>query len=143
MSKNNPLIKPTIDAEAEKVVDTEELGHFAQLEREAMEGYVPAEPYVLKEFDPPIVITEPVESGRIVAIAELYASGGRLTPQRFLPVLKAICGDAFERVWTELLCNKHMNVAHRFMKDVQDHFSPKPAAGSNGAADVPGGSTVS
>ncbi|WP_430332736.1 hypothetical protein [Rhodococcus sp. ACT016] len=114
------------------------LGKFVQIEREAMADYVPREPYVIDDVEPPIVITEPVETGRIVAIISCLnqVAGGVPEELVFEPMLRAVCGDAYDRVWTELLADKHFNVTGTFIEDVRKHFAPdyRTAAQSSGDA---------
>lgn len=120
---------------------------FARLEREAMEDYEPRRPYVIDDVEPPIVITDPVEAERLVALAELFAATReqrQIEPARFHPLLKAICGDAYDRVWEELLRKKHLRVAYAFLDDVQSWFAPNgPASAKGGASELPGGSEIS
>ena len=118
------------------------LGKFAQLEKEAVGELELLEPYVIGEDDgivPDIVITEPVETERIVAMAILMEHGiAALSPQDFQPMLRAICGDAYERVWNELLAGKHYRVAGAFLVDVQKHFYGQRTAAAVGASGLPG-----
>lgn len=117
-------VAETTDSRAEE-------GLFARLESEAMEDYVPRLPYVIRDVEPPIEITDPVETERVVALAELFAAtkkGKQVDPSRFHPLLKAICGDAYDRVWDELLRKKHLRVAYRFLDEVQSWFAPNGPA---------------
>lgn len=120
------------------------VGRFTALANEATKDFVPLDPYVIGEEDgilPDIVITEPVETERIVAMTMLLEHGIKnLSPQDFQPLLMAVCGEAYERVWSELLRGKHFKVTAAFLQDVQTHFYGQRPQGSNGASDVPGGS---
>ncbi len=141
MTTNKSKTKTTAPAVEAEVDDSKPLGRFAQLARDAVADYVPKKPYVLDEFDPPIVITEPVETERIIAFAMLMDPSIEVSPAQFQPLLQAVCGDVYPRVWTDLLRGKHFKVTSAFMRDVVTHFFPKGAAlASNGAGDVPGGS---
>ncbi|SLG40434.1 Uncharacterised protein [Mycobacteroides abscessus subsp. abscessus] len=136
--------KKTVDKADKDAGEATKVGLFAQLEAEAMEGINVHEPFVIDDVDPPIVITEPVESDRVVALGILYrqtSGGDQIEPTQFHPLLRALCGNAYDRVWNELLRNAHINVTTRFIKALLDHFRPQgPAAGKGGAEAVPGGS---
>lgn len=122
--------------------ETAPLGPFAQMAADATANYTPHEPYVIGESDgifPDIVITEPVETERIVAMAMLFETDEtKLNPQDFQPLLAAVCGDAYERVWSELLRGKHFAVTVGFLGILKQHFygERKPAAA--GASALPG-----
>lgn len=149
-SKKNASTEPAEAVEETVAAPVEEtkVSRFAELEAEALADYEPADPYVIDHVDPPIYITEPVESDRVVSMALLYRSNdlepGKVDPANFHPLLRSICGDAYQRVWSELLAGKHLRVAYALMADIQRHFKPNgPAAGKNGVGAVPGGSSAS
>ena len=122
------------------------LGRFAQLAAEATANYVPHEPYVIGADDgilPDIVITEPVETERVVAMAFLFDRDVRkMNPQDFQPVLSALCGDVFDRVWNELLVGKHIVVAAALVDDIKAHFYTLRKPVSAGTDALPGKSTA-
>lgn len=131
---------------AKKTTDSPTESLFARLEREAMEDYTAPEPFVIAEANPPIVITAPVETHRVVAIAQIYSASqaGDIDPAQFHPLLRAVCGDAYERVWTEFLADRHYSVAYLFLLEIQKWFLPNgPAAVTGGGEELPGGSEPS
>ncbi|BCN44702.1 hypothetical protein [Prescottella equi] len=138
-----PNTKSTKKAET-TVQTTESL--FARLEREAMEDYTPPKPFVIEEANPPIVITAPVETHRVVAISQIYAASqaGDIDPAQFHPLLRAVCGDAYDRVWMEFLADRHYNVAYLFLLELQRWFMPNGASAvTGGGEELPGGSEPS
>lgn len=123
-------------------VEPAPLGRFAQLAADALADYTPSAPYVIGADDgivPDIIITEPVETERVVAMSFLFEKDIRtMNPQDFKPVLAALCGDAFERVWDELLVGKHIAVAVAFVDDMKTHFYGAGKPASAGANKLPG-----
>lgn len=56
------------------------------------------EPYVIDDVQPPLVI-EPPDDKRLLIIAECLGPDLQFAPQRTLPLLRALCGDQFPRIW--------------------------------------------
>lgn len=108
-------------------------GKFAQIVADAEDDDEPVEPYIIDDVYPAIIITEPIEYERVLPLAKLYSEKadkyGRmrkdLDPKDFEPLLRALCGDAYDRVVDELLVGRHFRVARAFINDVQAHFAPK------------------
>jgi hypothetical protein len=79
-------------------------GKWASLKREAEQraSNRPArpkiEPYIIDDVEPPIVI-EPPDDKRLLVISECVGSDGTFHIARVLPLLRALCGNEFPRVW--------------------------------------------
>ena len=118
-------------------------GRFAALRREALADYEPMEPYVIGEADgvvPDIVITEPVESERVIAMLIAFDSGDKMRSSDLQPLMRGICGDAWDRIWNELLRGEHLSIMQGLMFDLVDYFSDSEAfkKGMSGAGETPG-----
>lgn len=100
---------------------------LAQLEAEAMADYVPAEPYVLgvdDGFDPPLVITEPVEYARLMGMVDIATSND---PLGFDDAIRALAGDGADRL-LNYLSGRHFAITSRLLADIQSHFTEQRRA---------------
>jgi hypothetical protein len=53
---------------------------------------------VIDDVEPPIVI-EPPDDKRLLIISECMGMDGSFHVSRVMPLLRALCGDQFPRVW--------------------------------------------
>lgn len=95
------------------------------------------QPFVLDDVAPPIVITAPDTLERQLIIGDIIGSNGDFEAAQALPLLKALCGDAFGRVWSLIKHDKDPNTAIAFVQTLIMHFYDQIEIE---AADVPGGS---
>jgi hypothetical protein len=94
------------------------------------------EPFVMDDVEPPIVITAPDTLERQLVIAEMISPGGDFSAGQALPLLKALCGPAFPRVWALIKDDKDPNTAIALVQALVEHMFDAVTE----AADVPGGS---
>lgn len=114
---------------------------FAEMRAEAQamggaEVQAPWPPFVIDDVVPPIVITAPDTLERQLQIAELI-DGGDITPGQALPLLRALCGDAFPRVWALIKNDTDSNTAIALVQTLVAHMY---GAIEGEASEVPGGS---
>jgi len=114
---------------------------FAEMQAEAaaMGGEEAAEawpPFVIDDVTPPIVITAPDTLERQLQIAELI-DNGEIGVGQALPLLRALCGDAFPRVWSLIKNDKNPNTAIALVQTLMAHMY---GAIEGEASEVPGGS---
>jgi len=95
------------------------------------------EPFVIDDVTPPIVITAPDTLERQLVISDAIARDGEFDASQALPLLKALCGDAFSRVWQLIRHDKNANTAIALVQTLVGHFYDQLEIE---AADVPGGS---
>lgn len=116
---------------------------FAQLRAEAAqraEGHedqreIP--PFVMDDISPPIVITAPDTLERQLVIAEMISPQGNFSASQALPLLRALCGPAFDRVWSLIRNDRDPNTAIALVQALVSHFYDAIEAE---AAELPGGS---
>ena len=94
-------------------------------------------PFVIDDVAPPIVITAPDTLERQLIIAEMINEDGNFGVSQALPLLRALCGPAFARVWPLIKDDRDPNTAIAFVQALITHFYD---ALEMGAAEVPGGS---
>lgn len=124
---------------------------FATLKKEAEKkvGERPKvkvpDPFVLEDIQPPIVITSPDTVERQLIIAECIGRDGNFDMANVMPLLRALCGDQFGRVWSLVKNDTEPDTLIGLCQAMVDHFSSE--AGGKGLADMveanelPGGST--
>lgn len=98
-------------------------------------------PFVIDDVEPPIQITSPDTLERKLVIADNYASwrSGQWEMSGTIPLLQALCGDQFGRVWMMIKDDPDEAVMLEMIKAMFDHFSA--ALGDvEETADLPGGS---
>lgn len=123
---------------ATKRTSAKPTGTFARLRAEAAKGQPAAEPYVIDDVTPPIVIEAPATTEQQIGLSQLFTSEGDFELRDARRILELICGDAFEAVW-ELLRKEHISVLTQFIAELAEHFG----ASISEAADFPGGSEAS
>jgi hypothetical protein len=103
----------------------------------------PAEPapFVIDDVSPPIVITMPDTLERQLALAELIHPDGSFSASEALPMLRALCGSAFGRVWSLIKDDKDPNTAIALVQALMQHMYEQ--AGVEEAEELPGGSVGS
>lgn len=113
----------------------------AQGEKEAgKRGKIPkAKPFILADVDPPISI-EPPDPKRALEISEYIGQDGTFHMSRARPLLKAMCGVQFGRVW-QLIPDDDDSASEIIAQLVQamfEHFNDSLSDVTE-AADLPGG----
>jgi hypothetical protein len=110
----------------------------------------PVEPFVIDDVQPPIIINAPDEkTGMVIAEQIGMVTGDLIDPatsvQRVLPLLRALCGDQFPRVWAMLPKENTTESVYVVLQALMDHFSEqmKVLAHAKEAAGLPGGSQAS
>jgi hypothetical protein len=117
---------------------------FATIKREAEKKAAAREPrkeippFVLDDIQPPIVITAPDTLERQMIIAELMGPDGVSDPSSALPLLRALCGDQFGRVWSLMRHSKDPEILFEFIQALFDHFS-EVIQDMTEAEELPGG----
>jgi hypothetical protein len=96
----------------------------------------PWPPFVIDDVTPPIVITAPDTLERQLQIAELIQTGD-IEAGQVLPLLRALCGEAFPRVWSLIKNDKDSRTAVALVQTLAAHMY---GAIEGEAGDVPGGS---
>jgi hypothetical protein len=130
---------------AAKTVSKPKATKWATLKKQAAERAgagrprVKLEPYIIDDVQPPIVI-EPPDDKRLLVIAECLGPDLQFAAQRTLPLLRALCGDQFPRVW-QLVPDNDPNAMAMFAvltEELINHFivALKDAVE---AQDLPGG----
>ena len=116
---------------------------FADLRAEAQAASAEGEeqpevpPFVIDDVTPPIVITAPDTLERQLVIAEMIDVQGNFSAGQALPLLRALCGDAFPRLWMLIKNDRDPNTAIALVQSLVSHFY---AAIEVEAASLPGGS---
>lgn len=119
---------------------------FATLKREAEKKAEGREkrkippPFVLDDIDPPIVITAPDTVERQMIIAEMIGPKMSFDVSGCLPLLRALCGSEFPRVWALIKDDTEPDTTVRLIQALVEHFS---AIVDADAAELPGGSSAS
>jgi len=94
-------------------------------------------PFVMDDVSPPIVITAPDTLERQLVIAEMIDARGEFGASQALPLLRALCGDAFPRVWALIRHDKNPQTAIALVQTLVAHMYD---AIEGEASEVPGGS---
>lgn len=109
-----------------------------------------AEPFIIDDVEPPIVIPPPDEKTVLVISEQIgILSTDLMDPMtssgRVLPLLRAFCGDQFPRVWAMLPKENTTNAVNIVMQALLDHFTAQnqQLAHAREAAKLPGGSKAS
>lgn len=97
-------------------------------------------PFVIDDVAPPIVITPPDTLERQLIIAQMIGPQGSFGSAQALPLLRALCGPAFDRVWLMIKDDRDANTAIALVQALIGHYYD---ALEIEAADVPGGSPAS
>jgi hypothetical protein len=121
---------------------------FAKLREEATKkaaGRAPTpevEPFVLEDVEPPIVITAPDTVERMLVVAEMIGPNGEFHISNALPLLRAMCGDQFGRVWMLVRDDKDPETLLGLLQAMVDHFTKQATLlrDVKEAADLPGDS---
>lgn len=100
------------------------------------------EPFVLDDIQPPIVITPPTSVERQLVIAELLDDDGSYEAGKALPLLRALCGNQFGRVWQLIKDDEDPDTLILLVQMIFDHFNVQIAELQE-AASLPGGSEAS
>jgi hypothetical protein len=119
----------TITAEAKARMD----------ERAAERAKHPIPPFVMDDVTPPIVITAPDTQERILVSAEGFSLVQRGDMGAVMPLLRALCGDAFDRVWWLVKDDKGTDRTIALLNALSEHFDEVLAPYME-ANDLPGGS---
>src|SRR3954466_8199252 len=102
------------------------------------------DPFVINDVEPPIVITAPVELGRTLIIMDGVGRNGEFEMANALPLLRALCGDQFGRVWALIADNRTDSLMVAIIQKMMDHFkglmdvameAQKQPGGSEGSSD--------
>lgn len=119
---------------------------FATLTREAkirMDARVAERPdiapFVLDDVQPPIVITAPDTLERLLVAAETMGAVERGDMSALMPLLRAMCGDAFSRVWYLVREDKGPDRMIAIANALGEHFA-EVLAPLLEAGELPGGS---
>lgn len=135
--------KPTADTQPAAAKS-----RWATIRDQARKEHKPRDPYVFDDtVTPPIVITAPDTVERVTALAALIDMAKNddgtiktdVDPKNVVPMFRAICGDAFQRVWS-VISNEPVEVLWPLFWDINDHFGAVP--GDDGE-DLPGGESAS
>lgn len=99
-----------------------------------------AKPFVLEDVQPPISI-EPPDDKRTMEIAEYIGSDGTFHMSKARPLLRALCGDQFGRVWALIPDDNDASAVliPQLVKAMFEHFNESLKEAIE-AADLPGGS---
>ncbi len=114
----------------------------AEAEKNAPERVVPdVGPFVLDDIDPPIVITFPDTIERQMIIGESMSADATITfrPQTTLPLLRALCGTAFDRVWMLVRDDKTPDALLGLIRAMFEHWGEALQTIIE-AGELPGGS---
>lgn len=115
-------------------------GVFARLKAQAEKDLPEVPPYVIDDVEPPIVIQAPTSTEQQIEIHQLFGNDGTFHVRDAELVLRALCGEAFPRVW-EQFRREHVKVLIALIADMGDHFGE--LLQGNGEGDFPGGSPAS
>lgn len=98
-------------------------------------------PFVIDDVQPPIVITEPDTLERQIIIADYVGQWqrGDWDMGNMLPLLRALCGDQFPRVWMLVKDDPDPAVLTPLVNAMFEHFREVLDSVTE-AAELPGGS---
>ncbi len=115
----------------------------AEAIRNAPERPTPVDvgPFILEDLDPPITITFPDTIERQMIIAESMSADATITfrPNTTLPLLRALCGPAFDRVWMLVRDDKTPDALMGLVRAMLEHWA-EALRDVIEASEVPGGS---
>ena len=110
---------------------------FAKIYDEAMANYKPTPPYPFGlDPDSLINISRPDTTERALALATIVDDRGNIDVEGLKPMLEALAGQAFDRVWY-VVRDLPLEVTIALVLDMQDWFYGSAAEGVD---DLPGGS---
>ncbi|MDH6283123.1 hypothetical protein [Prescottella agglutinans] len=121
---------------------------WATIRDQARKEHARKDPYVFDDtVVPPIVITAPDTVDRVTALAALMDMAKNddgtirtdIDPKNVVPMFRAICGEAFPRVWS-VISKEPVSVLWPLFWDINDHFGAVP--GDDGDY-LPGGESAS
>jgi hypothetical protein len=120
---------------------------FATMKREAdkrradREDVPEVEPFVIDDVEPPIRITMPDTLERKLIVSDSFGAwkSGQWNTSGTIPLLQALCGDEFGRVWMMIKDDPDELVMLELIQAMFDHFA-SVLTDVTGAADLPGGS---
>lgn len=98
-------------------------------------------PFVLDDIEPPISITAPDTVERQLIIAECIGRDGSFDMANVMPLLRALCGNQFGRVWSLVKDDTEPDTLIRLVQALVGHFGDDIDALE--AEELPGGSTGS
>lgn len=100
------------------------------------------DPFVIDDVEPHIIITAPDTVERQLVIAEMIGPNGEFHINNALPLLRAMCGDQFGRVWMLVRDDKDPGTLLALIQALVEHFTAQAAALGDvvEAADLPGDS---
>lgn len=111
------------------------LSRFEQLRAEAKKELPVFEPYVLDEtLDPPLVIEPPIGLDAQLTVLGMADKNGDTEIRNVKPMLHALCGKSFDRVW-DLLKDEPIEVAEAVVQDMWKFFDEQVL---DSAAETPG-----
>lgn len=119
---------------------------FAKLKKEAEAKAAKREPrkvlppFVINDVEPPIEITMPDTNERQLMIAEMVGRNGDFDPQHSLPLLRALCGPAFGRVWMLVRDDKEPDTLIALIQAIFMHFQDTIEVMQAAEEELPGGS---
>lgn len=124
-------------------------GRWAQLQEQAAQraaarGARPKiEPYVFDDVEPPIVISAP-DDKRLLIISEALGPDLTFHPGRVMPLLRALCGNEFQRVWMSIPDDddSSSDMLMLITQALIDHFG-HALHNASAAAELPGGTEAS
>jgi hypothetical protein len=96
-------------------------------------------PFVIDDVSPPIVVTAPDTLERMLVAAEGMGVVMRGDMSAVMPLLRALCGDAFERVWWLVREDKGPDRILAVVMAIAKHFE-EVLAPLMEANELPGGS---
>lgn len=121
---------------------------FATIKREAQKAAADQPkrkdlpPFVIEDVQPPIVITQPDTVERQLIIAECIGRDGTFDFASVMPLLRALCGDQFGRVWYLVKDDKDPNTLIALVQTLVEHFQEEAGSLADAveANELPGGS---
>jgi hypothetical protein len=102
----------------------------------------PIPPFIIDDVTPHIVITEPDTVERMLTIADFVGmqQSGQWDNSAYIPLLRALCGDQFGRVWMMVKDDPDTEVLLNLINALFDHFSGVLKDVREAEEDLPGGS---
>lgn len=97
-------------------------------------------PFVMDDIEPPIVITAPDTVERQLMIAECMGRDGAFDMANAMPLLRALCGNQFGRVWSLVRNDEDPETLIALVQALVSHFG-SDLEDVTEAAELPGGST--
>lgn len=119
---------------------------FAKLKKEAeakaakREPRKVLEPFVINDVEPPIVITSPDTNERQLMIAEMIGRDGTFDTTNSLPLLRALCGTSFGRVWMLVRDDTEPDTLIALIQAIFKHFEDVIKGLQEAEEELPGGS---